>query len=151
MNNKKYINSSVMWMIVVIGFFLIFIFVPKFLMFSVSLYNFIIFFICMIVFLGMFYFSLKKNKEAVYGVDRISNVVRNGIYSKIRHPIYVGDFILIVGMFILFPMFSFFISLFWVLFVLLFWMKLEEKLMIEKFGGEYIDYKKRVGMVFPRI
>jgi protein-S-isoprenylcysteine O-methyltransferase Ste14 len=69
------------------------------------------------------------------------DLITNGIYSKIRHPMYLGFIFWLIG----FPVFqgavfSFFLSFVFIANVL-FWRKLEEKELEERFPG-YPEYKK---------
>lgn len=69
-------------------------------------------------------------------------LVRSGIYSRLRHPVYYFSILAVVG-----------ISIFsWSLFMLIplvilivvesIRIKQEEKILLQKFGEEYIQYKK---------
>ncbi len=71
-----------------------------------------------------------------------NKLVKDGIYRVIRHPIYVFGFTFILG-------FILFMQQFYVLIVLLVLIpvqmnrvKKEEKVLEEKFGDEYREYKK---------
>ena len=68
------------------------------------------------------------------------DLITKGIYSKIRHPMYVGFICWLIG----FPLFyggqfSFFLSLPFIANIL-FWRYLEEKELVKRFAG-YPDYK----------
>jgi len=72
-----------------------------------------------------------------YGGDLITS----GIYSKVRHPMYLGFILWSIGFPVFFgALFSFILSF---LFIgnILFWRYLEEKELEERFAA-YIDYKK---------
>lgn len=69
------------------------------------------------------------------------DLITKGIYSKIRHPMYFGFILWLLGFPIFFgALFSFILSF---LFIgnIFFWRSLEEKELIERFPG-YTDYKK---------
>ena len=71
-------------------------------------------------------------------------LVTKGIYSKVRHPIYLSLEILFIGLSLLFK--SLVGLLLTVLLIIPFHLyrkRKEEKLMLEKFGKQYIEYKKR--------
>ncbi|MEI7492166.1 MAG: isoprenylcysteine carboxylmethyltransferase family protein [Bacteroidota bacterium] len=69
------------------------------------------------------------------------DLITKGIYSKIRHPMYLGFILWLIG----FPIFfgAVFSSLLSLIFIanVLFWRYLEEKELIERFPS-YMDYKK---------
>lgn len=78
-------------------------------------------------------------------------VIRIGPYKHIRHPIYLG----IILEFIAFPLLlnssialaaSFFIGIPLVVLRAL----AEEKTSLSRFGEQYLNYKREVGMLFPR-
>jgi len=81
-----------------------------------------------------------------------TKLITTGVYSRVRHPIYLGNNIYFMGWsltwsatycFYLIP-----------LIIFLNWLQavLEEKYILEKeFGDEYREYKKNVGMFLPKI
>ena len=78
-------------------------------------------------------------------IEKSSHLIKEGVFSKTRNPMYVGMFILILGFSIfstniialLFP-FTF------LLLVNLIFIRKEEQLMSDTFGEEYLKYKKTV-------
>ena len=80
-----------------------------------------------------------------------TKVFTEGPYRYIRHPMYVGIYLTIIGISILLKLRSAIIisALFIPVWIVL--SKLEEKEMIKRFNGQYIDYKKQTGMFFPKI
>jgi len=77
-------------------------------------------------------------------------LVVNGVYEKVRHPMYTSVFILsfaqalLVGNWVVGPAyFLAFLSLY------IFRVNHEEKLMLSLYGGEYSEYIKRTGRLFP--
>ncbi len=73
-----------------------------------------------------------------------SNLITSGIYSVIRHPIYSGTLISVLGWNILFK--SVISMIYFPLLCLLYIVAtvLEEKGLIEEYGDQYLDYKKKV-------
>jgi len=78
--------------------------------------------------------------------------VTSGPYSIVRQPQYIGGIIFIIGWFLIWGgLYSFYILPVLIIFIL-FQALIEEKYIIEKeFGNEYKEYKKKVGMFFPKI
>lgn len=70
--------------------------------------------------------------------------VKSGIYSKIRHPLYLGVKLIFLGLAISLRSI---IGLLVVLIVLVLWHywreKQEEKFLIKRYGKRYLDYKKK--------
>ncbi|MGC9342247.1 MAG: methyltransferase family protein [Bacteroidales bacterium] len=88
-------------------------------------------------------------------VFRIKNkkprVIKEGIFRWIRHPIYLGAVIFYIP-FLLFA-FSYFAAIVWVIIAgfYIFIARYEEKLLIEKFGEEYRQYRREVWFFLPFI
>jgi len=75
---------------------------------------------------------------------KTSNLITSGIYSVIRHPIYSGTLIAVLGWSILFKSI---ISIIYFPFLCIFYLVstvIEEKGLIEEYGDKYINYKKKV-------
>ncbi len=78
-------------------------------------------------------------------------LVTSGPYARVRHPVYTSHIMFNLGMV--------FVASNWILLVI--WalgipftyqrMSSEEKMMIEEFGEEYVEYMKHTGRLFPRI
>ncbi|QZY53774.1 methyltransferase family protein [Crassaminicella profunda] len=88
--------------------------------------------------------SEKTLKQAHDKPEDIKEVVRTGIYKKIRHPIYLSLIIMDIGI-----MLSFGILWMMPLVIIFSYFHLmtaiqEEKLLIKKFNGEYKEYMKEV-------
>ncbi|MFX1415421.1 MAG: methyltransferase [Promethearchaeota archaeon] len=95
--------------------------------------------------------ELDRQYSAILEIKKDHRLITTGPYEKVRHPMYT-----------VLALFSFGISLvtanaliitFAVLLMIgfPFWVRIEEKKMIETFGEEYIEYMKRTGRFFPPI
>ena len=69
-------------------------------------------------------------------------LVTNGIYKKFRHPIYYFGLLFILGTIILFQVFYFIIIWCVMIFLQTKRIKNEERVLEEKFGEQYLEYKK---------
>ncbi len=88
---------------------------------------------------GLFIYSEMKKG----GVGEEEELVSTGIYSKIRHPMYVGMILFHVGFPFIFKSFIACLStILWAAFILT-WKYFEEKNLERQFGKKYIEYKKR--------
>lgn len=82
--------------------------------------------------------SLRKHK-----------LVKQGIYRHIRHPIYLGAILLNLGSILLFSsLLGFLVMMGYIPFVL-YRIRIEEKILIEKFGKEYRDYMNKTKKIIP--
>jgi protein-S-isoprenylcysteine O-methyltransferase Ste14 len=78
-------------------------------------------------------------------------VIRKGVFSIIRHPVYVGEILLYLGL-ICFSL-SIASMVVWLLATIFLYKisRYEEKILLEHFGEEYRVYMKEVPMWLPRI
>lgn len=85
-----------------------------------------------------------SSHEAVFGRTRTPGLINSGVYSWVRHPMYLGILITCLGFFFIMPSL---LSLgVWVAFFI-FYDKMatyEERDLIRTIGEEYVDYQKRV-------
>ncbi|MGB2813767.1 MAG: isoprenylcysteine carboxylmethyltransferase family protein [Dehalococcoidales bacterium] len=78
-------------------------------------------------------------------------VIKKGVFSFVRHPIYLSEIILYLGLLLL--NISLAAAFIWIIaiFFLHYISRYEEKLLLVKFGKEYEHYMKEVPMWFPRL
>jgi protein-S-isoprenylcysteine O-methyltransferase Ste14 len=94
----------------------------------------------------------KKGLTAVFAEVREKPIViRNGVFSVVRHPIYLGAILFYLSLLAVF--FSTVALFVWVVIILfyIYLCKHEEKLLIEKFGSDYEQYKLETPMLLPRL
>ncbi len=72
-----------------------------------------------------------------------------GLYNTVRHPQYASLMLSSFGLLILWPRYLVLLSFVAMMFVYYFLARLEEKECERKFGGSYVDYKRRTGMFIP--
>jgi len=78
-------------------------------------------------------------------------LIRHGAFAIVRHPIYVGIGLMLTGTFLVTGSPGW---LGWMLVTLLYYawrIGVEEQLMREQFGQQWLDYEVRVGRVLPRL
>jgi len=78
-------------------------------------------------------------------------LLTDGVYSRIRHPLYLGEIMRNLGFtLILSSLYGFVIVLVGSLF-LPFRIEIEERMLLAEFGQEYEEYKKRTKKLIPYI
>lgn len=77
--------------------------------------------------------------------------VRSGILSKVRHPIYSGTILLVLGFLFFHPTVTTLISVACIFCYLPIGIYLEEKKLIAQFGNEYVKYRNEVPALVPRL
>ena len=98
------------------------------------------------------WFLARKGMKAVFGTKRDeAEVINTGVFRIVRHPIYLGAILFYLGATI------FTMSLLSAIFLLLiigFYIvisKYEERILTKAFGNDYLEYKKKTGMLFPKL
>ncbi len=82
---------------------------------------------------------------------RAKEIVDDGIYSIIRHPQYLGGLIGHIGITVLLSALYSLIFFPFMVLIIYFISKKEEKELIKDFGEEYEKYRNRVPMFIPRL
>lgn len=147
----KLVSPVIMWVIIVAGILAVFQFVsPKF---AIPRNMFTPFLIVPAISYWIYFFvgAIKVHRKAPLSADAIDRLVTEGVYEKVRHPIYSADIVLAWSIFFFYPDVRIFASVLWLTLVMSVWMKIEEKALIEKFGREYEGYRLRVPKIFPKL
>ncbi|TXT56143.1 MAG: conserved membrane protein of unknown function [Promethearchaeota archaeon] len=100
------------------------------------------------VYLGIF--GVKETSLKVSETHRTDKIIKTGLYSKIRHPQYLGAIFAHIGFSILFAgTYSLILSILVIFYNYITAWK-EEKELVKEFGEEYKTYKERVPMFIPK-
>ncbi len=95
--------------------------------------------------------SLKNNYSWTLEIKDEHSLVKNGLYKYVRHPIYLGTLLSAVSI----PIFA--MSFLGFLFVLtaiplfIYRIGVEEMMLIEEYGDEYLDYIEVTWKLLPHI
>jgi len=76
---------------------------------------------------------------------------RTGILKYVRHPIYSGTILIVIGFFLFSPTLATLVSVSCIMAYLPFGIYLEERKLINQFGDQYVSYRKEVPSIFPGI
>jgi len=153
MSKLKYKLASpvLMWLLVILGAFILWLSVPAGRLFASGISGIIVFILALANWLYVFFVAVKIHPKAAGSVNNIDRIITEGAYSVIRHPLYVTDIVLGWSVFILDPLYKIMAIAIWLTAVLVFWANLEERLLEEKFLEDYRNYKKRVPMLVPNV
>ena len=105
-----------------------------------------------ITFLLISAYLSRNGLSIVFGETReVPVVIRDGVFNLIRHPIYLGEILLYLGL-LMFSL-SLASAALWVIAILFLHAisRYEEKLLIDRFGEAYRQYMREVPMWFPRL
>jgi protein-S-isoprenylcysteine O-methyltransferase Ste14 len=95
--------------------------------------------------------SLGRNFSAMVTVTEDHKLQRTGAYGIVRHPIYSGFMLATLGTAIAFGAVRGLVSFALVVLAWGYKSRIEERLMIEQFGGEYEGYQREVKALIPLI
>ena len=97
------------------------------------------------------YFSQRAHKIVFQQERDELIVIKTDIFSMIRHPMYFGSILIYLGFVIL--SFSVIALIVFIILVIFYYYlcRYEEQILIEKLGGQYRNYMKKVPMLIPYI
>lgn len=81
--------------------------------------------------------------------NEVKQLVKTGLYAYVRHPLYFGTILMLVGAMVVFPTYSMMIFVLISLLYLPIGVKLEEQKLVKEFGEQYLSYQREVKMLFP--
>ena len=103
-----------------------------------------------LVLIGGWYMA-RGGMKAVFGTTREKpDVISTGVFGIVRHPIYTGAILFYLGATVITMSIA---SAAFVLIIIGFYIaigKYEERILEEEFGNDYLEYKKKTGMLFPK-
>lgn len=109
----------------------------------------------MLIFLGMFIIIkvlLRYDAKAFLGISKQKNTptefVTDGLSAVVRHPMYVGTVLVMVGFFLFEHQWKTFISVGTLFIYLQIGIYFEEKKLSAEFGTDYLQYKKTTPRLF---
>ncbi|MFA0962101.1 isoprenylcysteine carboxylmethyltransferase family protein [Roseivirga sp. BDSF3-8] len=86
-----------------------------------------------------------------YTEDDEKELKKEGILSKIRHPIYAGALLIVIGYALFAPTITNWIICFISVVYIFIGIRIEEKRLMDRFGIEYKEYKEKVPALIPRL
>lgn len=104
--------------------------------------------VIMAICIKKYFISLSGVKSLLQ--EKYSNeLIITGIHKYVRHPLYLGTFAFLWGLFLIFPYWNVFISNVIITVYTLIGIQLEEEKLIKEFGEQYRKYRQRVPKLFP--
>jgi len=98
------------------------------------------------------WYLARGGMKAVFGTPREKpEVISTGVFRMVRHPIYLGAILFYLGaslitMSIASAAFTMLIIVFYYLIS-----RYEERILAEAFGDDYLEYKRKTGMLLPKL
>jgi protein-S-isoprenylcysteine O-methyltransferase Ste14 len=88
--------------------------------------------------------------KIVFGeIRETPRVITKGVFSFVRHPVYLGSILAFLGLIVM--TLSLLSVIIWLIGIIFYYRisRYEERLLLSRFGKEYEDYMKKVPMLFP--
>jgi protein-S-isoprenylcysteine O-methyltransferase Ste14 len=95
--------------------------------------------------------ALKRQFSIYVAIQENHQLITTGIYSRIRHPIYLGAIVSLIGIELVFPTLSGFLFVVIYSMLLTHRMAQEERLMLKHFGSVYEEYISKSYRLIPNI
>ncbi|MFX1367224.1 MAG: isoprenylcysteine carboxylmethyltransferase family protein [Promethearchaeota archaeon] len=95
--------------------------------------------------------SLAERYSDRLQIQEDHTLITSGPYGRIRHPIYASAIYFLGALVLVSGNFLFLIILIIVIPGIYRRLKKEERMMVDQFGDEYLEYMKRTGRIFPKI
>lgn len=95
--------------------------------------------------------SLGKQFSGHVTLQDQHQLVQSGLYSRLRHPMYLGAVIAMTGMGLVFRSWLVFAALIWNLIFVLLRIVQEERLLAEHFGSDFETYRRRTWRLLPYV
>jgi protein-S-isoprenylcysteine O-methyltransferase Ste14 len=95
--------------------------------------------------------AISENWSSTIDKTQEQNLVTSGLYSTIRHPLYLSGLLILAGTNIYFTSSWGWVGVLLALIAILIRVPLEERYLVERFGQEYIAYQKRSKAILPWI
>jgi len=96
------------------------------------------------------YFMSLSGLRSLFRETTYPELIISGIHRYVRHPLYLGTFLFIWGLSILFPYLSLVIANAVITAYTLAAIPFEESKLIDEFGDQYVAYKRTVPKLIPK-
>jgi protein-S-isoprenylcysteine O-methyltransferase Ste14 len=95
--------------------------------------------------------TIAKSYSYVLKAPQGKSLVQHGIYSSIRHPIYLAGLLYNMGTPLIFSSTFGFLMMLGFIPCILYRIEIEERMLIQEFGNDYLEYKKRTRKLIPHV
>lgn len=104
--------------------------------------------ILMLVCIRKYFMSLSGLRSLI--IENFSNELQiTGVHKYVRHPLYLGTFLFIWGLFLLLPYLSLLITNIIITIYTLIGIELEEQKLVAEFGDDYEQYRRTIPKLIP--
>jgi protein-S-isoprenylcysteine O-methyltransferase Ste14 len=104
----------------------------------------------MLVCIKKYFLSLSGIKSLYREEEHTAELMIAGIHRYMRHPLYLGTFLFLWGLWLLFPTVSLLLANIVITGYTLYAIRLEEEKLVAEFGEQYKRYQQQVPKLIPR-
>jgi protein-S-isoprenylcysteine O-methyltransferase Ste14 len=83
--------------------------------------------------------------------DRKAELVTDGIYSRIRHPLYLATILVLLAVILIYPFPIVAVFSLCLMTYTMIGAYFEERKLVRHYGDQYLQYKKNAGFMLPKI
>jgi protein-S-isoprenylcysteine O-methyltransferase Ste14 len=83
--------------------------------------------------------------------DRKAELITDGIYSRIRHPLYLATVLVFLALALIYPFPVVIIFSLSMIGYTMIGAYFEERKLVKHYGDEYLEYKKNAGFILPKL
>ncbi len=83
--------------------------------------------------------------------DRKAELVTDGIYSRVRHPLYLATILVFSALALIYPFLRVTVFSLCMIFYTMIGAFFEERKLVLHYGDEYLEYREKAGFIFPRL
>lgn len=113
--------------------------------------GFVVFYLGAVTYNLTLFAAGKYLRPAPSGIHEEHRLIQEGPYGVIRHPLYVSYVLILLGLSLALRLYWLLIPTACILLGIYPTARAEEEVLVERFGEEYMAYKRRVGMLFPKL
>jgi len=103
----------------------------------------------MFVCISRYFVSLSGITSLFREAPRSGKLIVSGVHRYVRHPLYLGTFAFIWGIFLYFPAYSLLVSFLIITIYTIMGIRWEEQKLVAEFGEQYIRYQREVPKLIP--
>jgi methanethiol S-methyltransferase len=90
-----------------------------------------------------------KQLSGIFKESTIPKLETGGLHRFVRHPLYFGTIVFVIGLLLYFPYIKNAVAAFIVIVYTIVGAVFEEKKLVQTFGNDYKEYQQAVPMIFP--
>jgi protein-S-isoprenylcysteine O-methyltransferase Ste14 len=83
--------------------------------------------------------------------DRKAELVTDGIYSRVRHPLYLATLLVFLALALIYPFPVVIVFSLCMIAYTMIGAYFEERKLVKHYGDEYLEYKKTAGFILPKL